>query len=53
MSIPNGYDLQALHEVVHQEDMHAKELGKGCEQDDIAVILITETLVSLCPDLYL
>ena len=33
--------------VVHQEDEVRSELEKA----DIAVILITETLVSLCPDL--
>lgn len=30
---------------------YASELEKAVNRDDIAVILITETLVSLCPDL--
>lgn len=37
--------------VVHQEDEVRSELEKAMNRDDIAVILITETLVSLCPDL--
>lgn len=37
--------------VVHQEDEVRSELEKAVNRDDIAVILITETLVSLCPDL--
>mgnify|MGYP000532785017 CR=1 FL=1 len=39
--------------VVHQEDEVRSELEKAVNRDDIAVILITETLVSLCPDLKL
>lgn len=37
--------------VVHQEKHVRRELKKAMERSDIAVILITETLVSLCPDL--
>ncbi len=37
--------------VVHQEDEVRSELEKAVNRDDIALILITETLVSLCPDL--
>ena len=36
---------------IHQEDEVRSELEKAVNRDDIAVILITETLVSLCPDL--
>ena len=39
--------------VVHQEDEVRSELEKAMNRDDIAVILITETLVSLCPDLFM
>ncbi len=37
--------------VVHQEKHVRRELEKAINRDDIAVILITETLVSRCPDL--
>ncbi len=37
--------------VVHEEDEVRNELKHAMEQDDIAVILMTEHLVSLCPDL--
>ncbi len=36
---------------VHEEDEVRRELTKAIEQDDIAVILMTEKLVSLCPDI--
>lgn len=37
--------------VVHKEDEVRKELTTAMSRDDIAVILMTEHLVSLCPDL--
>lgn len=37
--------------VVHEEEEVRNELEKAMNREDIAVILITETLVSLCPDL--
>ncbi len=37
--------------VVHKEDEVRRELTKAMEREDIAVILMTEHLVALCPDL--
>ena len=37
--------------VVHTEKEVTRELTKAMEREDVAVILMTETLVSLCPDL--
>lgn len=37
--------------VVHEKDEVRKELTQAMEREDIAVILMTERLVSLCPDL--
>ncbi len=37
--------------VVHEEEAVRRELTNAMEQEDIAVILMTERLVSLCPDL--
>lgn len=37
--------------VVHTEPEVTRELTKAMEREDVAVILMTETLVSLCPDL--
>ena len=37
--------------VVHTELEVTRELTKAMEREDVAVILMTETLVSLCPDL--
>ena len=37
--------------VVHQEDEVRRELTKAMEREDVAVILMTEHLVSLCPEL--
>lgn len=37
--------------VVHTEQEVTRELTKAMEREDVAVILMTETLVSLCPDL--
>lgn len=37
--------------VVHKADEFKDALEKAMEQDDIAVVLITETLMSLCPEL--
>lgn len=37
--------------VVHTEEEVTRELTKAMEREDVAVILMTETLVSLCPDL--
>ena len=37
--------------VVHEEDEVRRELEKAIENEDIAVILMTEKLVSLCPDI--
>lgn len=37
--------------VVHEENEVRRELEKAMEREDIAVILMTERLVSLCPDL--
>ena len=37
--------------VVHEEDEVRRELEKAMEREDIAVILMTEQLVKLCPDL--
>ena len=51
------HDLRLRHAgaeaelVDHGEDEVRSELEKAVNRDDIAVILITETLVSLCPDL--
>ena len=36
---------------VHTEQEVTRELTKAMEREDVAVILMTETLVSLCPDL--
>lgn len=37
--------------VVHESEEVEKALNKALEKKDIAVILITEKLVSLCPEL--
>ena len=37
--------------VVHEEDEVRRELTQAMEREDIAVILMTEKLVELCPDL--
>lgn len=37
--------------VVHEEEEVRRELTEAMERDDIAVILMTEKLVKLCPDL--
>lgn len=37
--------------VVHEEDEVRRELTQAMEREDIAVILMTEKLVSLCPDI--
>lgn len=37
--------------VVHEEEEVRRELSEAMERDDIAVILMTEKLVKLCPDL--
>ena len=37
--------------VVHEEEEVRRELSLAMERDDIAVILMTEKLVSLCPDM--
>ncbi|MBQ3285722.1 MAG: V-type ATP synthase subunit F [Ruminococcus sp.] len=37
--------------VVHEEDEVRQELMSAMEREDIAVILMTEKLVSLCPDI--
>lgn len=37
--------------VVHEEDEVRHELTQAMERKDIAVILMTEHLVALCPDL--
>ena len=37
--------------VVHEEDEVRRELTEAMEREDIAVILMTEKLVRLCPDL--
>ena len=37
--------------VVHKEEDVRRELTDAMNRDDIAVILMTEHLVSLCPDL--
>ena len=37
--------------VVHEEEEVRRELTEAMERDDIAVILMTEKLVSLCPDI--
>lgn len=37
--------------VVHEEEEVRRELTSAMERDDIAVILMTEKLVKLCPDL--
>lgn len=37
--------------VVHEEEEVRRELTAAMERDDIAVILMTEKLVSLCPDI--
>lgn len=37
--------------VVHEEDEVRRELTKAMEREDVAVILMTEHLVSLCPEL--
>ena len=46
-----GMRFAGIEGVVVQEDEVRSELEKAVNRDDIAVILITETLVSLCPDL--
>ena len=37
--------------VVHEEEEVRRELSDAMQREDIAVILMTERLVSLCPDL--
>ncbi|MBQ3416620.1 MAG: V-type ATP synthase subunit F [Ruminococcus sp.] len=37
--------------VVHTEDEVRRELTQAMDREDIAVILMTEKLVSLCPDI--
>ena len=37
--------------VVHEEDEVRRELNAAIAREDIAVILMTEKLVSLCPDI--
>ena len=37
--------------VVHEEDEVRRELEQAMAREDIAVILMTEKLVSLCPDI--
>ena len=37
--------------VVHEEEEVRRELTEAMEREDIAVILMTEKLVKLCPDL--
>lgn len=37
--------------VVHEEEEVRRELSLAMEREDVAVILMTEKLVSLCPDL--
>ena len=37
--------------VVHEEEEVRRELTQAIEREDIAVILMTEKLVSLCPDI--
>ena len=37
--------------VVHEEDEVRRELTAAMEREDIAVILMTEKLVKLCPDI--
>lgn len=37
--------------VVHEEEEVRRELTSAMERKDIAVILMTEKLVSLCPDI--
>lgn len=37
--------------VVHEEEEVRRELKKAMEQEDVAVILMTEKLVKLCPDI--
>lgn len=37
--------------VVHEAEEFKKVLNETIERDDIAVVLITETLLSLCPDM--
>lgn len=37
--------------VVHEENEVKQALQTAMEQEDIAVVLITETLLSLCPEL--
>ncbi|XOQ44185.1 MAG: Archaeal/vacuolar-type H+-ATPase subunit F/Vma7 [Clostridium sp.] len=37
--------------VVHKEDEVRQALQAAMEQEDIAVVLITETLLSLCPEM--
>ena len=37
--------------VVHEEEEVRRELTKAMDDEEIAVILMTEKLVSLCPDI--
>lgn len=37
--------------VIHKDDEVRRELKKAMEMKDVAVILMTERLVSLCPEL--
>lgn len=37
--------------VVHEAEEFKKVLNETIERDDIAVVLITETLLSLCPEM--
>lgn len=47
-----GMRLAGIEGVVVHEDSEVRDaLTKGMDYDDVAVILMTERLVSLCPDL--
>ena len=37
--------------VVHEADEVRRELTKAMDMEDVAVVLITERLLTLCPDL--
>lgn len=47
-----GMHLAGIHGVVVHEDHEVREaLTKAMDMDDVAVILMTERLVQLCPEL--
>ena len=47
-----GMSLAGIEGIVVNEDSEVRDaLTKAMEYDDVAVILMTERLVSLCPDL--